>query len=312
MLPSQARIELIDVARGVALIAMAIYHFTWDLDFFGYIEPGISVIGGWKIFARSIACSFLFLVGFSLYLAHGGGFRARSFLKRLAVIAAAAAAITIVTYVIFPESFIFFGILHHIALATVLGVAVLRLPAVVILLVAAGVIAAPHFVHAPFLDHPMFWWTGLSRNVPASNDFIPIFPWFGAVLLGIATAKIMGAAGLLARLAEIRPGRKLPLLAATGRHSLAFYLLHQPILIACVWLFAQVMPPDRSAAFMQACTAQCIPQREEIFCRAYCGCVVEEAAAQDRLGDIFVADPDAQTRAWLEDLALQCSVENNG
>lgn len=53
------RIELLDIARGVALIAMAIYHFTWDLEFFGYAERGLTAVGGWKVFARCIASSFL-------------------------------------------------------------------------------------------------------------------------------------------------------------------------------------------------------------------------------------------------------------
>src|SRR5690606_4647047 len=125
--PPRRRIELVDCARGLALVAMAIYHFTWDLDFFGYIEPGSSVVGGWRIFARSIAISFLFIVGFSLFLANGTGFRRGPFFKRLALIVAAALAITAVTMLATPEAFIFFGILHHIALASVLGLAFLRL-----------------------------------------------------------------------------------------------------------------------------------------------------------------------------------------
>jgi len=310
MQATRSRIELVDIARGVALMAMAIYHFTWDLDFFGYVEPGMSITGGWKFFARSIACSFLFLVGFSLYLAHGHGFRAKPFVKRLGMIVAAAAAITVATYILFPDSFIFFGILHHIALATVLGVAVLRLPILVLLLLAAVVIAAPHFVHANFFDHPVFWWTGFSRNIPSTNDYIPIFPWFGAVLLGIVAAKAADRSGLLARLAEIQTSR-VPLLGAAGRHSLLFYLVHQPVLFSCVWLFAQVMPPDRGPAFMQACTTQCMSQRDEAFCRAYCGCVLDEAAAQNRSEALFAVDPDEETRVWLENLVLQCSMERD-
>jgi len=309
MQAARSRIELIDIARGVALVAMAIYHFTWDLDFFGYVEPGMSITGGWKFFARSIACSFLFLVGFSLYLAHGHRFRARPFLKRLGMIAAAAVAITAATYILFPDSFIFFGILHHIALATIIGAAVLRLPVPVLLLLAAAVIAAPHYIQAPFLDRPAFWWTGLSSNVPTTNDYIPFFPWFGAVLLGIAGAKTAERFGVLARLSEIRPGGVMPVLAVAGRHSLLFYLVHQPVLFSCVWLFMQVMPPDRGPAFMQACTAQCSTQRDEAFCRAYCGCVLEEVAAQGRSDALFAANPDEETRAWLENLVLQCSME---
>lgn len=311
-MPQQSRIELVDFARGAALIAMAIYHFTWDLDFFGYLEPGTSVTGGWKFFARSIASSFLFLVGFSLFLAHGRGFRARPFFKRLVLISVAAAAITIVTYFVTPGGFIFFGVLHHIAVASLLGVLALRLPVPIILVLAAFIIAAPQFVHAPFLEHPALWWTGLSRNVRPSNDYIPIFPWFGVVMLGIAAARFSARTSLLSRFDRVKLIHKVPLVAFAGRHSLTFYLLHQPVLFSLVWLFAQTLPPSPNpTVFLQACTDQCALEQDEPFCRAYCACVLEEATASGRLGALFSTEQDATTRAWIEEVVFRCSIENN-
>lgn len=78
-----SRIDTIDLARGLALVAMAIYHFAWDLEFFGYAEPGLTALPGWKLFARSIASSFLFLVGVSLVLAHGRGIRWKGFWRQI-------------------------------------------------------------------------------------------------------------------------------------------------------------------------------------------------------------------------------------
>ena len=75
--PTRPRIGLLDTARGVALIAMASYHFAWDLEFFRYIEAGTTAFGWWKMYARGIAGSFLFLVGFSLVLAHTPAIRWR-------------------------------------------------------------------------------------------------------------------------------------------------------------------------------------------------------------------------------------------
>ena len=92
--PAPRRIDLLDVLRGVALLAMATYHFTWDLEFFGYLDRGLTGQGGWKLFARCIASSFLFLAGVSLVLAHARGIRWRPFGKRFAQVAAGAAAIT--------------------------------------------------------------------------------------------------------------------------------------------------------------------------------------------------------------------------
>ena len=73
---------------------MATYHFSWDLEFFGYLAPGTSTQGFLRIYARLIASSFLFLAGFSLVLAHYPKIRFAPFLRRLGVIVAAAAVIT--------------------------------------------------------------------------------------------------------------------------------------------------------------------------------------------------------------------------
>lgn len=304
------RIDAIDLARAVALIAMAVYHFTWDLEFFGYVEPGLSQQGGWKIFARTIASSFLILVGVSLVLAHGERIRWPGFGRRLAQIVAAAAAITIATWFAMPERFIFFGILHQIALASVIGLAFLRLPAWLTLTVAALVIVTPHVVSAEIFGHPVFWWVGLAPIAPLSNDYVPVFPWTGAVLAGIAGGRLMRDHGILARLGEPRAGRWATPLRFIGRHSLAFYLLHQPVLIGALWLFAQVAPatPEMpEAGFMRGCQQQCETSGAGIDCTLYCACVLDAIDEAGRLDDVFSGVSDDALQEQLTAIAGQCS-----
>ena len=90
--PKPGRIVAIDIVRGIALLAMASYHFTWDLENFGYTDPGLTAFGWWKFYARCIASTFLFLVGVSLFLAHGRQIRWNGFWKRNRPPAAVAAA----------------------------------------------------------------------------------------------------------------------------------------------------------------------------------------------------------------------------
>ena len=80
---ARPRLLALDAARGLALIAMASYHFSWDLEFFGYLAPGTSTQGFLRIYARMIASSFLFLAGFSLVLAQYPKLRLQPFLRRL-------------------------------------------------------------------------------------------------------------------------------------------------------------------------------------------------------------------------------------
>lgn len=234
------RLVALDLARSAALLAMAIFHFVFDLELFGFASPGTTQLPGWRWLAYLTAGSFLFLAGFSLWLAHGQGVRWRGFGWRLSRIAGAAALITAATWVALPDAFIFFGILHAIAVASLLGLAFLRLPPAALIALGAVVIWLPQAVRFDALDAPWFWWTGLQATPLRSVDYVPLFPWFGPVLFGIACARLMTRAGALDRLAQWRAGPLARAAAWPGRHSLAVYLTHQPVLIALVWLAAQV------------------------------------------------------------------------
>ncbi|RWA73489.1 heparan-alpha-glucosaminide N-acetyltransferase [Mesorhizobium sp.] len=308
--PKHSRIVAIDILRGIALIAMASYHFTWDLENFGYTAPGLTAFGWWKLYARCIASTFLFLVGVSLFLAHGRQIRWPSFWKRFAMVALAAIAISAVTYIATPDGFIFFGILHEIALASLLGLAFLRLPALLTAIAAAAVIAAPYFSRSEFFDHPALWWVGLSATNPRSNDYVPLFPWFGAVLAGVAVVKLASASGLLARLGTWMPGHWSNPLVFIGRHSLAFYLIHQPVLFGSVWLLSQVMPAppqDKDAGFLKACQASCEQQRDTTFCSSYCGCMLATLKGEASLDKLYSNDQTEIWKSHLADLASTCT-----
>ena len=232
-----ARIPAVDVARSTALVGMAVFHFTYDLALFGYIPPATPVTGGWAVFSRLVAGSFIFLAGVSLWLAHGRGLRAGAFLRRLAVLAAAAALVTAASFAFAPDRFIFYGILHSIAVSSVLGLVFLRLPTAVTLAAAGAVFALPRIVQAPVFDAPWLVWLGLGTRTPPTMDFEPLFPWFGPFLLGLAAARLADRAGLLARAIDDAPGPSVRMLAWPGRHSLAIYLVHQPVLIVLLWVW---------------------------------------------------------------------------
>jgi uncharacterized membrane protein len=232
------RIPLLDLARGIALIAMTGFHFSWDLGMFGLIAPETMFQPGPRWIARIIAGSFLFITGFSLFLAQRNGFRPRNYFIRLGQIGAAALVISLATKYATPEAFIFFGILHQIAFATVAGLAFVYLPWWLTALSGLFVLFSRPYLQSELLDAPAWWWTGLSEVIPISNDYVPVFPFFGMVLLGIAAAGLCAGSGWIEGLARPQldqlPARFLRFL---GRHSLVYYLLHQPVMIGLLYGF---------------------------------------------------------------------------
>lgn len=232
------RIAWIDIARGIALLGMVIFHFTFDLQLFGVIAPGTVQQSGWALFARLVAGSFLFLSGVSLVLAHGQGLRARAFRARLLKICAAALAVTVATLAVFPDRFVYFGILHALALATVVGLPFLKLPGLAAIAAAVAVWVLDSAIGTGFDLPAALWWTGLSAGIRPSVDFIPAIPWMAPALLGIGLAKTFD----LTRL-PLPPSRVARVLGCPGRHSLAVYLLHQPLLLALLWLALRIADP---------------------------------------------------------------------
>lgn len=234
------RLALIDIARTVAILAMVIFHFTYDLELFGFAPRGTMISREWILFAQGIAGSFLFLSGISLALAtQNGPIIPRKYLIRLAQIGAGALAVTIGTYIAMGTSFVRFGILHHMFAASILGLLFLRLPFWANALIGGTILAWPHMGPWPVLHDTIWLWLGkTSVPLPPMVDYVPILPWFGAFLLGMSIAQLITRMGKWPAIAGlINPDTPIVrALSWPGKHTLAIYLIHQPVLFGCVYL----------------------------------------------------------------------------
>jgi uncharacterized membrane protein len=228
---SSGRLPAIDIARGIALIGMVVFHVTLDLEMFGVVAPGTIVSPGWVVFARLVAGAFIFLAGVSLVLAHGQGIRWRHFVRGTGVVALGASAVSVATVIAMPWVWIFFGILHSIAVSRVLGLAFLRAPVWLMIAVGLAVWAAPYLWQSDIFNTRWLAWIGFSTLQPPSMDLEPVFPWFGPFLLGMATARL----GLVPGWSW--PGAAGRALAWAGRHSLWIYLAHQPLILGALWFY---------------------------------------------------------------------------
>lgn len=304
--PVRPRIGWLDVGRGLALLAMASYHLTWDFEYFGYLAPGTAGHGLPKLYARAIATTFLFLAGFGLALAHRDGIRWDRFWWRIAKVAGAALLISIATRSFMPEGWIHFGILHEIAVASLIGLAFLRLPSLLTLAVAAGVVVLPLVYRSEVFSAPWFWWTGLEPKPPLSFDYVPVFPWLAPVLVGVAIGRLEAVQHWLRHLRD--PARGFRPFAFLGRHSLVVYLLHQIPLFGLVYALSLVAPPDRGTAYIRECISTCAPSGSAQLCQRFCACTLEQLNAQNLLaplqtGKVNVEDQRIQT------MASQCSAD---
>ncbi len=234
------RYQIIDIARGIAIVMMFIYHFSYDLNYFGYIQIDFSQTPFWLYFRNTIVSSFLFVMGISLYLAHYKGIKRTAFLKRFILLVICAGLVSLSSYLMFPNSFIFFGILHFIAVASILGLVLLRFYWFNLVL-GIGLIITGLWVEAHFFDHPLWQWFGLMTHKPATEDYVPLIPWLGVVALGIFFACWNKKHNHLPSWSNWHSQAKISrIVALAGRHSLIVYMLHQPLFIGLLFVFTKL------------------------------------------------------------------------
>ncbi len=237
------RLPIVDLLRGSAIVMMFVYHFSFDLNHYGLARFDFYHDPFWLNFRTLIVGLFLGLVGVSLHLATRNGIRWPRFFRRLGLIAGYAALVTLASWWMYPESFIFFGILHFIAVASVLGLAFLRFHHLNLVL-GLALIAAGATVGHPFFDQPALQWFGLMTRKPVTQDYVPLVPWFGVVLVGLWLGRTLLGDRPWPPLLKVRArGPAARLLAWGGRHSLHIYILHQPVFFALLGAWVWLFPP---------------------------------------------------------------------
>lgn len=234
------RIDGVDLLRGLAIVMMIAYHFCYDLVYFRWAAWRMLEDPRWIAWRTVILSSFLLLAGVSLALrAH---FRPtwRDFWRRWVQIAAAAALVTVGSALLFPRSYIYFGVLHHIALALVaarlmLGLGAWNAP------IGTAIVALGAAVGFDVMNPKSLNWIGFATLRPYTEDYVPVFPWFGLVLIGVAIGQVWVKRGLPALPGPQRARAGMPEwitrgLTGLGRWGLTAYLLHQPILLSALWI----------------------------------------------------------------------------
>ncbi len=233
--PQALRHARLDALRGAAIVWMVLFHFSFDLNTFNLLSPRQDFYRDafWTGQRTCIVSLFLLTAGIGQSLALAADQSWHRFWRRWAQVAGCAVLVSLGSAWMFPRSWISFGVLHGMAVMLLLVRPLLRLlgsgRAWVLWPLGGLALALPWLVQHPFFDSRWMNWLGLVTHKPVAEDYVPVLPWLGVMLWGLAAGQEL----LRRRRAALTgglPGVLQPL-AALGRWALSFYMLHQLVLL---------------------------------------------------------------------------------
>ena len=229
------RINGLDIFRGLAILAMILYHFTYDLNYFNIISMDMNHTPSILMIRYTIMSMFLLSVGMSLSLAHKNSIKWSAIRKRILQLGIASLLVSMATYLVFPNNWVYFGILHFVLLASLIILPLLKFPKVTLVLslfILLG--SATQLLHL----HGLYEFLQVPLSLPLhSEDLVPLFPWLAVVLLGTLIIhhdlhqKIFKHNFFNINLSINKILKKM------GQNSLLIYLIHQPILFGTFELY---------------------------------------------------------------------------
>ena len=156
---------------------------------------------------------------------------ARDYWRRWAQIAGAALLVSAGSALVFGPRYIWFGILHFVAAALILVRPLIRLGTWNLALGVAVVAIGLAFADPTFNEPPLAV-LGFVAALPRTEDFVPLFPWLGVVLIGAGLGSMWQKRDWQVP-AALRPFNSSPpaMLVFLGTWALTVYLVHQPVLM---------------------------------------------------------------------------------
>jgi len=223
------RMKSLDEIRGIAFILMMVHHLNYFVDVSNKYKtnyasnPVVNQIGN---ISRTI---FIFLVGVSVYQAYSKTKSYEEFLRkrswRSLVILAHALFLSLVTYLLYPNIMIRFGVLHFIAVGSMIGALLVIYPRLCLML-ALIISLINSFDFHPDLGSFLNLILG-TRPEYGMMDYFPLLKWLPLLLIGIFSGFIIENPQM-----EIL---KSPIFEKLGKNSLNLYTLHVFLLLVILY-----------------------------------------------------------------------------
>jgi uncharacterized membrane protein len=232
------RYDAVDALRGLAMVWMTAFHFCFDLSYFGFWSQDFRADTFWTVQRTLIVSMFLFCAGLGQAIALHQGQGWDRFGRRWVQIVACALLVTAGSFAMFPRSFIYFGVLHGMAVMLLIarcsagwgrGLWVAGLVAMVLPSVASHLMTGVLSEMAPLFNGRALNWLGLVSRKPFTEDYVPVLPWLGVLWWGLAAGQ--WAVRNRPQWLQAKLPRALTPAVVLGRWSLSYYMLHQPVMI---------------------------------------------------------------------------------
>ncbi len=236
MTPRPVRLPIVDALRGFAVAQMIVYHFIYDLNYFGWVTLRMLTDQPWTGWRAAIVTQFVLLVGVSLALRSAFRPDSRDFWRRWAQVAGAALLVSAGSALVFGPRVIWFGILHFVAAALIIVRPLLRLRAWNLVLGVAVIATGLLYSNSAFNQPPLAI-VGFVSALPRTEDYVPLFPWLGVALVGAGLGSVWQKQDWTVPAALQGLNASPPrLLVFLGTWALTIYLVHQPLLMGALAL----------------------------------------------------------------------------
>jgi len=251
MKPQTRRIELLDELRGFAILAMIVHHTFLDIGFVLGLDWGYNIFDNLCILQPVFWAIFIVISGICSRLS-------RNTLKRGAIVFAAGLAVTLVTAVIMPKigitgAEIYFGILSCLGACMIITGLLMPLitkaKPIIGMIVSAVLFAFSYSISSgslcfgliklPEILYKSNWLMSLGMFSPSfeSADYFAIIPWLFMFLFG----SFLGSWAKDGAFPAFTYKKHSKILSFIGKNSLWFYLAHQPVIYAILYLVAYII-----------------------------------------------------------------------